>query len=64
VEAATVQQMLDDHEYNVDGTITETAYDAIIRQVKNAGWITEDMEYSENVDDSFLKKAQKEITLE
>lgn len=64
VEAATIQQMLDDHEYNVDGTITTTAYDAIIRQDKTAGWITDDMEYSENVDDSFLKKAQEEITLE
>ena len=64
VEAATIQQMLDDHEYNVDGTITKTAYDAMLRQDKTAGWITEDMEYSENVDDSFLKKAQKEITLE
>lgn len=64
VEAATIQQMLDDHEYNVDGTITTTAYDAIIKQDKTAGWITEDMKYTENVDDSFLKKAQKEITLE
>ena len=64
VEAATIQQMLDDHEYNVDGTITSTAYDAMIRQDKTAGWITEDMEYSENVNDTFLKKAQKEIVLE
>lgn len=63
VEPATIQQMLDDHEYNADGTITDTAYDAIIRQDKTAGWITEDMEYSENVDDSFLKNAQEEITL-
>lgn len=64
VEAATIRQMLDDHEYNVDGTITDTAYDAIIRQDKTAGWITEDMEYSENVDDSFLRKAQEDVTLE
>lgn len=64
VEADTIQRMLDDHEYNVDGTITDTAYDAIIRQDKNAGWISEDMDYSENVDDSFLKKAQKEIKAE
>ncbi len=64
VEAATIQQMLDDHEYNVDGTITTTAYDAIIQQDKTAGWITEDMEYSTNVDDTFLKNAQEEITLE
>ena len=64
VEADTIQRMLDDHEYNVDGTITDTAYDAIIRQDKNAGWISGDMDYSENVDDSFLKKAQKEIKAE
>ena len=64
VEADTIQRMLDDHEYNVDGTITDTAYDAIIRQDKNAGWISGDMDYSENVDDSFLKNAQKEIKAE
>ena len=62
VEAATIQRMLDDQEYNPDGTITQTAYDAIIRQVKLAGWIEEDMDYSENVDDSFLKNAQANIT--
>ena len=54
--------MLDDQEYNPDGTITQTAYDAIIRQVKLAGWIEEDMDYSETVDDSFLKNAQANIT--
>lgn len=64
VEPATIQRMLDDHEYNVDGSITESAYAAMIRQDKSAGWIEEDMEYSENVDDSFLKNAQATITLE
>lgn len=64
VEAATIQRMLDDSEYNPDGSITQTAYDAIIRQDQSAGWIEGEMAYSENVDDSFLKNAQANITLE
>lgn len=63
VEASTIQQMLDDHEYNVDGSITETAYDAILRQDKTAGW-SDDMDYSENVDDTFIKNAQKNVKLD
>lgn len=64
VEPATIQQMLDDHEYNVDGTITETAYGAILRQDINAGWVDGEMPYNDNVDNSFLKNAQDNVKLD
>lgn len=64
IEASRIQRMLDDHEYNPDGSITQTAYDAIIRLDQQAGWIDGAMDYSQNVDDSFLKNAQANITLD
>lgn len=59
-----IQRQKDEGEFNSTGDITDTAYDAIISQVKNAGWISEDMPREENVDDSFLKNSQKNVKLD
>lgn len=59
--ASIIKEIKDNDIYSPNGEFTEDGFAAINRMAKEAGLIENDVEYSNVIDDSFLKKAQSKI---